>query len=301
MPGFQMARPVLLKGDRVRKTSKPSCVGWSSRRAPVRADSRRQGISQQTSQSGAGGEVAAEAVHASARRRRGRTDVEALCRGGIRVETYHRPGQKLAEVHVAAANVATDEVGVLAFKLGRPGDGLREYALSEAGGEAFDLAFYPARHVEGRAVGDVAVRPHSVLALRSARGVEEALLGEQDKGPLRVLSPGDGGLARGDFLQRPTEVHGPGTPALLRSPGYRTIEREVDLEDAGPVAVALEGPPIPLREVLAGNGEELSRRNVEEDHSGTRYLLRVTHPEARVDLAPQGDEVRGERVGYLLR
>jgi hypothetical protein len=30
----------------------------------------------------------------------------------------------------------------------------------------------------------------------------------------------------------------------------------------------------------------LSRRNVEEDHSGTRYLLRVTHPEARVDFAP---------------
>src|SRR5215216_1817122 len=49
MPGFQMVRPVHLKGDRVRETSKPSYVGWSRRRAPVRADSRRQGISQQTS------------------------------------------------------------------------------------------------------------------------------------------------------------------------------------------------------------------------------------------------------------
>src|SRR5215218_4558566 len=50
MPGFQMVRPVHLKGDRVRETSKPSYVGWSRRRAPVRADSRRQVISQQTSQ-----------------------------------------------------------------------------------------------------------------------------------------------------------------------------------------------------------------------------------------------------------
>ena len=45
-----MVRPVHLKGDRVRETSKPSYVGWSRRRAPVRADSRRQVISQQTSQ-----------------------------------------------------------------------------------------------------------------------------------------------------------------------------------------------------------------------------------------------------------
>src|SRR5215217_5167874 len=179
-------------------------------------------------------------MHASARRRRGRTYVQSLCRGGVRVETDHRPGQKLTEVHVAAAYVAADEVGVLAFEIGRSGDALREYALPEAGGKAFYLGFDPPRHVEGRAVGDVAVRPHSVLALRSAGGVEEALLREQYEGPLRVLSPGDGGLARGDFLQRPTEVHGPGTPALLRSPGNRTIEREVDLEDAGPVAVALE-------------------------------------------------------------
>jgi hypothetical protein len=44
-----MVRPDLLKGDRVRETSKFSYVGWSRRRAPVRAGSRRQGISQQTS------------------------------------------------------------------------------------------------------------------------------------------------------------------------------------------------------------------------------------------------------------
>src|SRR5215204_2314146 len=198
-------------------------------------------------------------MHAPARRRRGRTYVQSLCRGGVRVETDHRPGQKLTEVHVAAAYVAADEVGVLAFEIGRSGDALREYALPEAGGEAFYLGLDPPRHVEGRAVRDVAVRPHGVLALRSAGGVEEALLGEQDKGPLRALLPGDGGLARGDFFQRPTEVHGSGPQALLCLPGNRPVEREVHLEDAGAVAVALQGAPVAPREVLPRYGEELSR------------------------------------------
>jgi len=48
--GFKCGtRPVHLKRDRVREASKPSYVGWSRRRTPVRADSRRQEISQQTS------------------------------------------------------------------------------------------------------------------------------------------------------------------------------------------------------------------------------------------------------------
>src|SRR5918994_179557 len=156
-------------------------------------------------------------MHASARRRRGRTYVQPLCRGGVRVETDHRPGQKLTEVHVAAAYVAADEVGVLPFEIRRPGDALRENTVPETGGETFYLRLDPLGHIEGRAVRDVAVRPHGVLALRSAGGVEEALLGEQDKESLRVLSPGYGGLARGDFLQRPTEVNGPGSPAMERS------------------------------------------------------------------------------------
>src|SRR5215207_5981372 len=137
-------------------------------------------------------------MHASARRRRGRTYVQSLCRGGVRVETDHRPGQKLTEVHVPAAYVA-DEVGVLPFEIRRPGDALRKNTVPETGGETFYLRLDPLRHVEGRAVRDVAVRPHGVLALRSAGGVEEALLGEQDKGPLRALLPGDGGLASGDL------------------------------------------------------------------------------------------------------
>src|SRR5215216_626926 len=103
-------------------------------------------------------------MHASARRRRGRTYVQSLCRGGVRVETDHRPGQKLTEVHVPAAYVAADEVGVLPFEIRRPGDALRKNTVPETGGETFYLRLDPLGHVEGRAVWDVAVGPGCVLA-----------------------------------------------------------------------------------------------------------------------------------------
>src|SRR5215203_4700166 len=225
-------------------------------------------------------------MHASARRRRGRTYVQSFSRGGVRVETDHRPSQKLTEVHVAAAYVAADEVGVPPFEVGRPRGALRKNTVPETGGETFYLRLDPLRHVEGRAVWDVAVRPYGMLAFGGARLVEEALLGEQDERPLGVLTARDGGLAGGDLVQCCAEVDSPGPLAALSCPGDRAVQREVHLEDTRTVAVALEGPPIPLREVLAGNGEELSRRHVEEDRAGPRHLLHVIHPDARIDLAP---------------
>src|SRR5215218_283874 len=162
-------------------------------------------------------------MQASARRRRGRTYVQSLCRGGVRVETDHRPGQKLTEVHVAAAYVAADEVGVLPFEICRPGDDLRKNTVPETGGEALYLRLDPLRHVEGRAVWDVAVGPHGMLAFGGARLIEEALLGEQDKRPLGMFPAGDGGLAGGNLVERAAEVYGPGAPALLRFPGDRPV------------------------------------------------------------------------------
>src|SRR5918994_5592676 len=154
-------------------------------------------------------------MHASARRRRGRTYVQPLCRGGVRVETDHRPGQKLTEVHVAAAYVAADEVGVLPFEIRRPGDALRENTVPETGGETFYLRLDPLGHIEGRAVWDVAVGPDGVLALGSARLIEEALLGEQDERLLRVLPARYGSLPRRDLVERAAEVDGAGPPATL--------------------------------------------------------------------------------------
>src|SRR5215213_10039142 len=192
-------------------------------------------------------------MHASARRRRGRTYVQSLCRGGVRVETDHRPGQKLTEVHVPASYVAADEVGVLPFEIRRPGDALRKNTVPETGGETFYLRLDPLCHVEGRAVWDVAVGPDGVLAFGGARLVEEALLGEQDERPLRVLPPRHGALPRCDLVERAAEVDGSGPLAALGCPGDRPVEREVHLEDARTVAVALEGVVVTLRKVLSGD------------------------------------------------
>src|SRR5919106_5759590 len=111
-------------------------------------------------------------MHASARRRRGRTYVQSLCRGGVRIETDHRPGQKLTEVHVPSVDIAADEVGVPPFEIGRPGDVLRKNTVPETGGEALYLRLDPLLHVEGRAVWDVAVGPHGMLTFGGARLIE---------------------------------------------------------------------------------------------------------------------------------
>src|SRR5215217_7957964 len=218
--------------------------------------------------------------------RRCGADVEAAGRGRVRVDPQHGPGEELLEVHVPSVDIAADEVGVPPFEIHRPRDALRKNTVPETGGETFYLRLDPLRHVEGRAVWDVAVRPYGMLAFGGARLVEEALLGEQDERPLGVLTARDGGLAGGDLVQCCAEVDSPGPLAALSCPGDRAVQREVHLEDTRTVAVALEGPPIPLREVLAGNGEELSGRHVEEYCAGPRHLLHVIHPDARVDLAP---------------
>src|SRR5215207_4019643 len=162
-------------------------------------------------------------MHASARRRRGRTYVQSFSRGGVRVETDHRPSQKLTEVHVAAAYVAADEVGVPPFEVGRPRGALRKNTVPETGGETFYLRLDPLRHVEGRAVWDVAVGPDGMLAFGGARLIEEALLGEQDERPLGVLPARHGTLPRRDLVERSSKVDGSGPPAPLGLPGNRAV------------------------------------------------------------------------------
>src|SRR5215217_4562924 len=223
-------------------------------------------------------------MHASARRRRGRTYVQSLCRGGVRVETDHRPGQKLTEVHVPAAYVAADEVGVLPFEIRRPGDALRKNTVPETGGETFYLVLDPLGHVEGRAVWDVAVGPDGVLAFRGSCFIEEALLGEQGKRALGMLAPPHGDFPRRDLLQRAAQVDGAGASARFGLPGDRTIECKVCLEDAGAVAVASEGPPVPFGEVFARELQELPRRHVEENRPGLGHFVHRADPDAGIDL-----------------
>src|SRR5215218_2387302 len=134
-------------------------------------------------------------------RRRG-ADVEAVGRGRVRVDPRHGPGEELSEIHVPPVYIAAHEVGVPPFEVGRPRDALLQNKIPETRGEALYLRLDPLGHIEGRAVWDVAVGPDGVLALGSARLIEEALLGEQDERPLGVLPVRHSSLPRRDLLER---------------------------------------------------------------------------------------------------
>jgi hypothetical protein len=92
-----------------------------------------------------------------------------------------------------------------------------------------------------------------MLAFGGARLVEEALLGEQDKRPLGVLTARDGALPRRDLVERAAEVDSSGPLAALSCPGDRAVQREVHLEDTRTVAVTLEGIVVTLGKVLSGD------------------------------------------------
>src|SRR5215207_380708 len=255
----------------------------------------------QVTQGDSGGEVPTHAVHTHSGRRRGRADIEPLRRRRVRVESGHGPGEELSEIHDAAVDVAAHQVGVESFEVRRSHRVLGQDALLEARGEAFDLGLDPPCHVEGRAVGDVAVGPNGMLARRRAGRVEEALLRQQHERSLGMLAAPHGGFTGGDLLQRASEVDGPGPQALDGPPGDRAVEREIYLEDAGTVTVILEGAPVALGDVRPRDVEQLAGRDVEEDRARARHLLDRVHPDAGEDLAAEGDQVRGEGVGYLLR
>ncbi len=94
----------------------------------------------------------------------------------------------------AAVDVAADVVRVLGLDLRRPHRVPRHDHVAEARGEPLDLALDRLGHVGVGAVRDVAVGPQRVRALRGARSVEEALLGDEHVGPPGSAAGGDVGL-----------------------------------------------------------------------------------------------------------
>ena len=94
-----------------------------------------------------------------------------------------------------------------------------------------------------------------------------------------------GGLPRRDLVERAAEMDRAGALAPFGLPGDGTVEREVHLEDARSVAVALEGAAVAFGKVLAGDVEELARRHVEEYGAGPRHVVDRTDRRVRVDFA----------------
>src|ERR671910_471270 len=249
----------------------------------------------------AGGVEPAHAVDASARRRRRRAQVEPIGGGGVRIQAYGRPRVELTKVLEAAVDVPADVVRVACLYVGRAHGVPREDQVAEARSKALDLRLHPFRHVHGRPVRDMAVRPEGVLSGRGPRLVEEALLRDDHVRPLRRLAAPDGVLGLDDLSRRAADVHGSCARALLRRPRHGAVERPIELEHTGAVAVAAQRPQVAIRQPVARGADYTLRRQVEKGHHGRRELVYRGDRPSGLHLAVQRPEVGDECVGDRLR
>ena len=246
-------------------------------------------------------------MDAAAGRGGGRAEVN-VWRGGAVLA----PGgaeEELAKIVGAATYVATDEVGVHGFERGGRGDVAGENGRAEAGGEALDLGFEAFEGGVGfgfrSAVGDVAVGPGDVFARRSAGGVEEGGLAEEDERALGVAA-GHGGFGGGDVGERASEVDGGGAETCGGVPGDGLGERVVDLEGGGTVLVGGELAAIAGGELIliwgeAGESEELAGGDVAESEVACGEIGESADGRGDDDAAAELVEPCGESVGEGLR
>ncbi len=254
---------------------------------------------------GGGGVESAHAVDSAARGGGGRAEID-VGRGGA-VLAAGGAEEELAQGGGAADDVAADEVGIMRLERCRSGYVAREDAGAKAAGEAFDLGLEAVEHVLGGAVGNVAVGPSDVLAGGCAGGVEEGGLRQQDKGASGAATAGHVGFGGCDIVERAAKVDSAGAQAGGGVPGNGAREGVVDFECGGAVLVAAKlaavgaGESMLLGFGLAGEGEELPRRDVAEDEVGWGQIAEVCDAGVGGDAAAEVLEVAGEGVSERLR
>ena len=173
--------------------------------------------------------------------------------------------KELAEIYGAAGDVAADQVRVHVLEGAWGKDAAGENAIAKAGGETLDLRFERIEHVDSGTVGDVAVGPCNVLPCRSARGIEEAGLREEDEGPLRMTGVSHVVFGRGNFLEAAAKMDSGGARAVRRFPGNGAVESVIDFEDGGTVAIFRQVTGESHRKTIARDAQQLVRRDVAEN------------------------------------
>src|SRR6266566_4220129 len=108
-----------------------------------------------------------------------------------------------------------------------------------------------------------------MLPLWRSRWIEKAWLREHHEGPLGMLAFPCRAFSSGDFWQRAAQVDSSRAYASSYLPGDRTIERVVNLEYTGAVAITLEPLLILARQVISRNTQQLPGRHIEQD--GARF------------------------------
>ncbi len=238
---------------------------------------------------------------AGAGRRCRRADEDAGDPGRVGVEREARPDQRLPRGVGAGDDVAVDVVRVVLLQLRRRADRAGEDPLAQAGGEAFDLVEQRLAGVAAIAAWHMGVGPDRVDVADRARGIGEVLLADEDEGPLRHPAPVHLALGGDGLRKGADDVDRPGPPRGLFAPGDPALDREVDLEGAGPVLVAPIGAGDPGGQPLTGEVGDGAGRQVEDDRVGRGQLGQGAHRPTGLDRAAVLADHRGEGVGDRLR
>src|SRR5882672_9461744 len=101
-------------------------------------------------------------MDAAAGRGRGAAEVDVARARAVRIDRPGRAHEELRDRMSAVGDVAAGVIRILALDVRWCRDRALEHAVAEARCEALKLRFDACRHVEGRAVWHVAVRPHGL-------------------------------------------------------------------------------------------------------------------------------------------
>ncbi len=140
----------------------------------------------------------------------------------------------------------------------------REDAVAKSWSKTFDLRLDARQHVEGGAIGNMAIRPGYVLAFGSAARIEQGRLGEQHKRLLGVKAMSHGIFRGGNLRHGSAQVHGCGARTIGGPPWDRLRECVIHLEDSRRLAVTLELSAVRRGKTLAGYLHQVARSDITE-------------------------------------
>ena len=191
-----------------------------------------------------------------------------MSRTSRRHQTQGGPCEELAQVLDPAVDVAADVIGVVLLERRWCHDVAGQDAVAKAGSKTLDLGLDAGCHVVRRPMGHVAVGPGGVSTGRSARWIEQTLLGDDHIRRFSVRPRARRLLGSGDFGEGTPQVHRGSALARRSPPGNRAVEGPIDLEDRRPVAIPFELAPVARWQAMAGQAQYLPGSDVEQDGAG---------------------------------
>ena len=133
------------------------------------------------------------------------------------------------------------------------------------------------------------------------RGVEQALLRQQDERLLRVLAAPHRFLRCGDLLQAASYVYGSGVHQLAGFPRDGLIQGVIDLEYTRSVAIALHLSPVARGKRVPGHRQQLPGSDIEQRQAARGKFTQALHRPSGGDLPSERLEIACQRIGDGLR